>query len=89
MKETKKGMFINLVKAGGADSEAYNEMTNICVSRPDDVPFRTWVHTTNWSLSVIVSFFRYQCLYLNGDLDWEEFEDMYFIFKSKIASCCA
>jgi hypothetical protein len=87
MRETKKGIFIALVKAGNPGVGAYNEMTNLCVSRPDSIPFRTWVHQTSWSLSAIVALFRYQCQYLNGDLDWEEFEDLYGIFKSKIASC--
>lgn len=87
MRESKKGLFIALVKEGNPGEEAYNEMTNLCISRPDCIVFRDWVHQTSWSLSAIVAFFRYQCLYLNGDLDWEEFENMYFIFKNKIASC--
>lgn len=86
MRETKKGQFINLVKEERPSEEAYSEMYNLCLSRPDNISFRDWAHQTSWSRGAIIANFRYHCLQLNGQIDWEEFETLYSIFKSKIYS---
>jgi len=84
MKISKKQQFIDLVKNTPYNKEHENEMTALCCMRPDDMSFMQWVKETEWTLGAIIAFFRYQCLQFNGELDWVEFEDDYFVFKSKI-----
>jgi hypothetical protein len=84
MKKSKKQEFIDLVYETSYNREWENEMNNLCETRPDSVSFMQWVKDTEWTLGAIIAFFQYQCICLNGDMDWVEFEDDYFVFKSKI-----
>lgn len=83
-KISKKENFINLVKTSAHITEWSNEMTNLCATRPDHISFGEWVKQTEWTFGAIISFFQYQCLQMNGELDWIEFEEEYSIFKTKI-----
>lgn len=84
---SKKQKFVNLIKTSEFDQEGYNEMVNLCITRPNDIPFYQWVKNTDWTLQAIIEFFKYQTLCLNGEIDWQEFEEEYTIFKTKIYAC--
>jgi len=86
-KISKKEQFINAIKTWSPTIEASNESTNLCMARPDDISFYAWVKQTDWTLGAIISLFQWQCLQFNGGIDWPEFEDMYYCFKSKIYAC--
>jgi hypothetical protein len=86
-KPTKKEQFIELMKNWEYDSEAGAECANLCMARPNDVSFHDWVKQTDWTLGAIIANFRYHCIYLNGGIDWEAFENLWYCFKMKIYAC--
>jgi hypothetical protein len=86
-KPNKKEQFICLIYARIPTEEDSREMTNICMSRPDDIPFMKWAREHDWTMGAIIALFRWQCLQFSGGLDWEEFESLYEIFRKKIYEC--
>ena len=86
-KTTKKAQFIEAMMNWDHNAEAYNEMQNLCVSRPDCISFKDWVRQTEWTLGAIIAFFRYQALQFNGEIDWPEFENDWYYFRTKIYEC--
>ena len=83
----KKEQFLAAMKNWDHKAEAYNEMTNLCASRPEHIKFHDWVKQTEWTLDAIIAFFRYQALQFNGEIDWPEFENDWYYFKAKIYAC--
>ena len=86
-KISKKEQFISAIRNWDHNAVACKEMENLCLSRPDHINFYEWVKQTDWTVGAIVEFFRYQCLYLNSKIDWQEFENYYYCFKSKVYAC--